>query len=82
MMKDKWCNDKADEFQPFADKHDMKGFFASLQEVYRPKSRTSVFIKILDGNILPCDHNHILAQRREYFTSLNRPSTLEEAILD
>ena len=82
LMQDSWLSNKADEIQAFADRHDMKNFYAGLKEVYGPTSAGSSPLLSADGTTLITDKEHILGRWAEHFDSvLNRPSSInEEAI--
>ena len=82
LMQDSWLSKKADEIQAFADRHDMKNFYAGLKEVYGPTSAGSSPLLSADGTTLITDKEHILGRWAEHFDSvLNRPSSInEEAI--
>ena len=38
QLQDAWLSNKADAIQSYADRKDMKNFYASLKEIYDPKS--------------------------------------------
>jgi len=81
-MQDSWLNKKADEIQAYADRHDMKNFYAGLKEVYGPAATGSCPLLSADGTTLITDKELILERWAEHFDSvLNRPSAInDEAI--
>lgn len=81
-MQDTWLSNKADDIQAFADRHDMKNFYAGLREVYGPTSNGSSPLLSSDGSCLITDKEEILQRWAEHFDNvLNRPSSInEEAI--
>ena len=83
QMKDSWWENKAQELQEAADKHNMKLFHEGLRAVYGPKSSGSAPIRSLDGEKLHTDKAEILTRWAEHFNSLlNRPSSMSEEALD
>ena len=81
-MQDSWLSNKADEIQAFADRHDMKNFYAGIKEAYGPTSIGSSPLLSADGSTLLIDKEQILERWAEHFNSvLNRPSSInDEAI--
>ena len=82
QMQDSWLSQKADEIQGFADRHDMKNFYAGLKEVYGPTSKGSSPLLSADGSTLLTEKEKILERWAEHFENvLNRPSIInDEAI--
>ena len=81
-MQDTWLSNKADEIQSYADRKDMKNFYAGLREIYGPTTSGSSPLLDTDGTTLITDKEKILERWAEHFNNvLNRPSTIsEEAI--
>ena len=82
-MQDSWLSKKADEIQSFADRKDMKKFFAALKTKYGPQSSgTSPLLSAGDGTSLLTDKEAIFKRWAEHFDGvLNRPSSInDEAI--
>ncbi len=83
-MQDSWLSNKADEIQGYADRKDMKNFYAGLKEIYGPTTTRSPPILSADGSNLITDKDKILERWAEHFdrlSVLNRPSTInDEAI--
>ncbi len=82
QMQDSWLSNKADEIQGYADRKDMKNFYACIKEIYGPTTSRSAPILSADGSNLITDKDRILERWAEHFDSvLNRPSTInDEAI--
>ena len=83
QLQDAWLSNKADEIQSYADRKDMKNFYASLKEIYGPTSSgTAPPLLSADGSTLITDKDKLLERWAEHFNSvLNRPSAINnEAI--
>jgi len=82
QMQDTWLSNKADEIQGYADRKDMKNFYASLKEVYGHTSSCSAPLLSADGSTLISDKEKLLERWAEHFNGvLNRPSAInDEAI--
>ena len=69
QMEYNWLSNKADEIQGYADRNDMKNFYAGLKEVYGPTSSGSSPLLSADGSSLITDKDKILECWAEHFSS-------------
>ena len=82
-MQDSWLSRKADEIQNYADRKDMKNFFAGLKEIYGPCSSGQSPLLSADGSVLITDKDKILHRWAEHFNNiLNRPSSINDEAID
>ena len=82
QLQDTWLSSKADEIQGYADRKDMKNFYAGLKEVYGPTTSGACPLLSADGAKLITDTEGILGRRTEHFDSvLNRPSAINNAAI-
>ena len=82
-MKEKWWQDKAEEVQCYADAHNYKKFFMTLETVFGPSA--SCFSPLLssDGTTLIKDQEGLSKRWQEHFRSLlNRPSSVDTDALN
>ena len=78
-MQDSWLSKKAEEFQSFADRQDMKKFNDALKTIYSPKCSGATQLLSADGSTLLTDKEAILKMWAEHFNSvLNRPSSVND----
>ena len=82
QLRDTWLSSKADEIQGYADRKDMKNFYAGLKEVYGPTTSGACPLLSADGAKLITDKEGILGRWAEHFDSvLNRPSAINSAAI-
>ncbi len=82
-MRDTWLSNKADEIQGYADRNDMKNFYAGLKEVYGPTTSGNSPLLSADGLTLLTEKDKILDRWAELFNSvLNRPSFINNEAID
>ena len=78
-MQDSWLGKKAEEFQSFADRKDMKKFRDALNTIYGQKRSGATPLLSADGSTLLTDKDAILERWAEHFNSvLNRPSSVND----
>ena len=83
QMQDTWLSNKADEIQGFADRNDLKKFYAGLKEVYGPTTSGASPLLSADGSTLITDKEKILERWAEHFDNvLNRPSAINNDAID
>ena len=81
-MQDRWWNQKADELQDLADRHDNR-FYEALKAVYGPRKSAVAPLKSEDGKSLLSDKASIMRRWNEYFKDLlNRTSTVSDESLN
>ena len=78
-MQDTWLSNKADEIQGYADRHDMKHSFDSVNILYGPLTSGTSPMLSADGTKLITDKNEIVERWSEHFDGeLNRPSSIND----
>ena len=76
-----WWQNKAQELQDAADRHDMRAFYAGLKEVWGPSPRSGTNIKSRDGTVLQ-DSAAVMERWVDHFSSLlNMPGDIAETSL-
>ncbi len=79
----RWVQEKAQMIQQCADQNDMKGFYELINEIYGPTHKSFASLKTADGTLLLTDQQEVLFRWGEHFEELlNRPSTVDEEIID
>ena len=81
-MQDSWLKQKAEEIQNYADKNDIKRFYAAIKTMYGPQPASSSPLLSVDGQKLLTEKAHIFDRWvEEFYAVLNIYShTNEEAI--
>ena len=82
-LKSDWWERKAVELQRAADSNNMKGFYNGLKEVWGPKKKGPVQLKLADGMETFSDSKRVVARWSEHFQKLlNVPGDIDHEALD
>ncbi|KAM9328275.1 uncharacterized protein KZ484_019609 [Pholidichthys leucotaenia] len=78
-MKSNWWDEKVEELKIAANRKDMKTFFTGLREMYGPKPRGLIQLKVMDGETVLQEKDKILDRFADHFDQLlNNPGDLTE----
>jgi endonuclease/exonuclease/phosphatase family metal-dependent hydrolase len=69
-LKSKCWDDKAEEIQMYADTNNLKGFYASLKEVWGPQTHHNAQLRSADGNTILSEPTAILSRWADHFNTL------------
>ena len=82
-LKSDWWERKAVELQRAADSNNIKGFYNGLKEVWDPKKKGPVQLKLTDGMETYSDSKRVVARWSEHFQKLlNVSGDIDHEALD
>ena len=81
-MKNDWFVKKADQMERFYLGNNMRDFYATLREVYGPKSRYTNQIRSKDDNLLVTENNIKTIWVEHFSELLNHRSDIDQTVLN
>jgi hypothetical protein len=82
-MKNSWWQQKAEQLQLAAGKHDLYSFYASLKDIFGPNMKTIAPLRSADKSWLLYDRQEVLNRWVEHFSSvLNEPTAISQDAID